>query len=145
MVVPVAPMLMPAFCMNMAVIAVRMAFPMRMGVIVAVWMGMRHGSKAPGLLHIGAQDGEEFLGRLGSGCAICLSFEKMAAQMMFDQFVAQATHGPADGGYEMHNLPAARIGKQGALDRVHLAPQATDSGQKLGLVLRGVGQSRLPE
>ncbi len=71
---------------------------------------------------------------------IRLAFEEVTAQMMFDQFVRKAANGPTDGGDEMHDLPTAGVSQKGAFDRVHLPTQATDTGEKLGLVLSGVGQ-----
>ena len=97
--------------------------------------------KAPGLFHIGPQDGEEFLGRLGTRGTIRLALEEVAAQMMFNQFVGQAANGATDRGDEMHDLSAAGLGQQGALDRVHLPTQATDTGQELGLVVESVGHN----
>jgi hypothetical protein len=47
------------------------------------------------------------------------------SDVIVDHLDHQAIGGPADRDHELHDLGASRLGLQGALDRLHLATEAT--------------------
>ena len=67
--------------------------------------------------------------------------DQMGAHVILHHFRHQPGHGAAGTGDQVQHGFAAGFGKQGALDRLHLAADAADAGEELLLVAHRMGHS----
>ena len=105
--------------------------------------GLRDAVHAGLLLQVGADDVEQLLGRLHvERPGMRVRVHQVRADVVLDHFGHQAGQGAADAGDELHDLLAAGLVLQRALDGLHLALHAAHAGQQLRLLADGVGHAR---
>ena len=95
-------------------------------------------------LQIGADDFEQLLGRVGvQRPGMLLGIDEMRPHVILDHLGHQTGHGAARAGDQMHDLFAAGLAVERALDGLDLAPDAAHARQQLVFFADGMGHADL--